>query len=35
MLQMVGVIVLALGLPDVFASIDEGETVDNRVVVAR
>ena len=30
MLQMVGVIVLALGLPDVFASIDEGETVDNR-----
>ena len=34
MLQMVGVIVLALGLPDVFASIDEGETVDNRVMVA-
>jgi low temperature requirement protein LtrA len=34
MLQMVGVIVLALGLTDLFASIDEGETVDNRVMVA-
>jgi low temperature requirement protein LtrA len=34
MVQMVGVIVLALGLPDMFASIDEGETVDNRVMVA-
>jgi low temperature requirement protein LtrA len=34
MLQMVGVIVLALGLPDLFASIDEGDTVDNRVMVA-
>src|ERR687895_220634 len=34
MLQMVGVIVLALGLPHMFASIDEGETVDNGVMVA-
>jgi low temperature requirement protein LtrA len=34
MLQMVGVIVLALGLTDLFASIDAGETVDNRVMVA-
>ncbi len=34
MLQMVGVIVLALGLPVMFESIDEGETVDNRVMVA-
>jgi low temperature requirement protein LtrA len=34
MVQMVGVIVLALGFPDVFASIDDGETVDNRVMVA-
>jgi low temperature requirement protein LtrA len=34
LLQMVGVIVLALGLPDMFASIDEGETVDNGVMVA-
>src|SRR5918999_3121713 len=34
MLQMVGVIVLALGLPDMFESIDEGHTVDNRVMVA-
>jgi low temperature requirement protein LtrA len=34
MVQMVGVIILALGLPDLFASIDAGETVDNRVLVA-
>lgn len=34
MLQMVGVIVLALGLPDLFESIDEGHTVDNTVMVA-
>ena len=34
MVQMVGVIVLALGLPDVFESIDEGATIDNRVTVA-
>ena len=34
MIQMVGVIVLALGLPAMFESIDAGETVDNRVMVA-
>jgi low temperature requirement protein LtrA len=34
MVQMVGVIVLALGLPQMFASIDHGETLDNGVVVA-
>jgi low temperature requirement protein LtrA len=34
MLQMLGVIVLALGLPAVFKSIDEGATVDTRVMVA-
>jgi low temperature requirement protein LtrA len=34
MVQMVGVIVLALGLPRVFHSIDEGTTVDNSVTVA-
>jgi low temperature requirement protein LtrA len=34
MVQMVGVIVLALGLPEVFASLDHGETLDNGVVVA-
>ena len=34
MVQMVGVIVVALGLPAVFASIDAGGTVDNSVVVA-
>ena len=34
MLQMVGVIILALGLPDMFSSIDAGEKVDNRVMVA-
>ena len=34
MLQMVGVIILALGLPTVFESIDEGETVNNGVMVA-
>jgi low temperature requirement protein LtrA len=34
MVQMVGVIVLALGLEDAFASIAEGETLDNRVIVA-
>lgn len=34
MVQMVGVIILALGLPDLFASIDAGDTVDNRVLVA-
>src|SRR4051794_33496317 len=34
MTQMVGVIVLALGLPQMFASIDHGDTLDNGVVVA-
>lgn len=34
MVQMVGVIILALGLPEVFASIDHGPTLDNGVVVA-
>ncbi|MDZ4264947.1 MAG: low temperature requirement protein A, partial [Mycobacterium sp.] len=34
MLQMVGVIVLALGLPQLYTSIEHGEHVDNRVVVA-
>src|SRR5918995_718988 len=34
MVQMVGVIVMALGLPEMFASIDHGETLDNGVGVA-
>jgi low temperature requirement protein LtrA len=34
MVQMVGVIVLALGLEQVFASIDERGAIDNRVAVA-
>ncbi|MDJ0322665.1 low temperature requirement protein A [Cryobacterium sp. PH31-AA6] len=34
MVQMVGVIVLALGLPALFHSLDEGAHVDSRVVVA-
>lgn len=34
MLQMVGVIILALGLPPMYASIDKGAHVDNRMVVA-
>jgi low temperature requirement protein LtrA len=34
MVQMVGVLVLALGIPAVFESIDHGETIDNTVVVA-
>ncbi|KQY98733.1 hypothetical protein ASD19_05810 [Microbacterium sp. Root53] len=34
MVQMVGVIILALGLPDLFHSIDEGHHLDNAVVVA-
>ncbi|MGY1623918.1 low temperature requirement protein A [Geodermatophilus sp. SYSU D00965] len=33
MVQMLGVLVLALGLPAMFASIDEGATVDNAVLV--
>lgn len=34
MVQMVGVLVLALGIPPVFESIDEGRPIDNGVVVA-
>jgi low temperature requirement protein LtrA len=34
MLQMVGVIILALGLPAMYASMAEGGHVDNRVMVA-
>ena len=34
MVQMVGVVVLALGMPRVFHSLDEGHTLDNRVLVA-
>jgi low temperature requirement protein LtrA len=34
MVQMVGVIVLSLGLPQMFASLDHGDTVDNGVMVA-
>ena len=34
MVQMVGVIILALGLPQVFHSIDLGQPVDNSVTVA-
>ena len=34
MIQMVGVIVLALGVPPMFAAIDKGSHIDNRVMVA-
>jgi low temperature requirement protein LtrA len=34
MVQMAGVIVLSLGLPQMFASIDHGDSLDNRVMVA-
>jgi low temperature requirement protein LtrA len=34
MLQMVGVIILALGLPQTYASIEHGDHVDNTVLVA-
>jgi low temperature requirement protein LtrA len=34
MLQMVGVVVMALGFPPMFASIEHGHHVDNRVMVA-
>jgi low temperature requirement protein LtrA len=33
MVQMIGVIILALGLPAVFESIDSGERIDNRAAV--
>jgi low temperature requirement protein LtrA len=34
MIQMVGVVILTLGLPEMFASIDHGVTLDNGVMVA-
>jgi low temperature requirement protein LtrA len=34
MVQMIGVVVLALGLPEMFESVVEGERVDNEVMVA-
>ena len=34
MVQMLGVLIFALGLPDMFASLYEGDTVDNAVMVA-
>jgi low temperature requirement protein LtrA len=34
LIQMLGVLVVALGIPDVFASIDAGDHVDNAVMVA-
>ncbi len=34
MVQMLGVLIFALGLPDMFASLHEGDIVDNRVMVA-
>ena len=34
MLQMVGVVIMALGFPPLFASIEHGDHVDNRVMVA-
>ena len=34
MVEMLGVLILALGLPDLFHSLDKGEYVDNGVVVA-
>ncbi len=33
MVQMIGVLILALGLPDVFTSIEKGDYLDNRIVV--
>jgi low temperature requirement protein LtrA len=34
MVQMIGVLVLALGLPKLFHSIDEGHHIDNSIVIA-
>ncbi len=34
MVQMAGVVILALGLPALFSSIDHGEVLDNRVMIA-
>jgi low temperature requirement protein LtrA len=33
MVQMLGVVILALGLPDMFASLEDGDRLDNRVMV--
>ena len=33
MAQMIGVLILALGLPDMFASLEHGDHVDNKVMV--
>src|SRR6185295_15187040 len=33
MVQMIGVLILAIGLPNVFASIERGEYIDNSVMV--
>lgn len=33
MVQMLGVVILALGLPDMFASLEHGDYLDNRVMV--
>ena len=35
MVQMTGVVILALGLPAAFDSIDSGERLDNRAAVVR
>jgi low temperature requirement protein LtrA len=34
MVQMVGVVIMALGFPQMFASVEHGDHVDNRVLVA-
>ena len=34
MVQMVGVLIFTLGLPDVFTSIDQGQHLNNAVMVA-
>ena len=34
MVQMAGVLIFALGLPEMFTSIDRGDQIDNRVMVA-
>jgi hypothetical protein len=34
MVQMIGVVVFALGIPDLFHSFDAGGHIDNRVIIA-
>ena len=34
MVQMIGVVIFSLGIPDVFHSLDEGKHLDNRVIIA-